>query len=303
MNYKYVVPEKKKIRVIIDSDAKNEADDQYAIVHALLTPKFNIKGIVAAHFGKQRTPDSMKESYEECEKLLSLMGKTGEVRVYHGAKEAMVSEEEYEYSEGADFIVREALREDDSKLFVISLGAITDIAAAYQRHPEIAGRFTCIWIGGRPYPNGGDEFNLHNDIIAARIIMKSSIELWQVPCDVYSKMLVSFAELEEKVYPCGEIGKYLFEQLQEFRDYIINVLDWWQRDESWILGDSPAVGLLLEPHEFSYTMEEAPYIQDDMSYVFNGKGRKIRVYHDIDSRFILEDMFAKLKLNYGKSFV
>lgn len=33
-----------KIRVIICSDAKNEADDQYALVHALLSKKFIIKG-------------------------------------------------------------------------------------------------------------------------------------------------------------------------------------------------------------------------------------------------------------------
>lgn len=301
MNYNYNVPEKKKIRVIIDTDAKNEADDQFAIVHALLTPKFNIKGIVAAHFGKERTPNSMEESFQECKKLLQLMGKTEEVNVYHGAQKAMTSEEEFEYSEGSEFIVQEALREDSSKLFVVSLGAITDIAAAYQRHPEIAGKFTCIWIGGGTYPAGGDEFNLHNDIIAARIMMKSQIELWQVPCNVYSKMLVSFAELEEKVYPYGDVGKYLFEQLQDFRDYIVDILDWWQRDESWILGDSPVVGLMLDPHDFSCTMREAPYIEDDMSYTFTGNGRKIRVYHDIDHRFILEDMFAKLKLNYGKN--
>lgn len=29
------------------------------------------------------------------------------------------------------------------------------------------------------------------------------------------------------------------------------------------------------------------------------EGRQIRVYHSIDSRFILEDMFAKLRINYG----
>ena len=44
--YMYNVPEKRKVRVIIDTDAKNEADDQFAIVHALLTPQFIIKGII-----------------------------------------------------------------------------------------------------------------------------------------------------------------------------------------------------------------------------------------------------------------
>ena len=38
-------------RVVIDTDAKNEADDQFAIVHALLSPSLDVRGLIAAHFG------------------------------------------------------------------------------------------------------------------------------------------------------------------------------------------------------------------------------------------------------------
>lgn len=71
---------------MINTDAKNEADDQYAIVHALLTPRFKVKGIIAAQFenagrltGRENT---MQMSYEEIEKVLSLMGLEGQVPVY-----------------------------------------------------------------------------------------------------------------------------------------------------------------------------------------------------------------------------
>ena len=50
-------------RVIIDTDAKNEADDQFAIV----------PGLIAAHFGTSRSNRSMDESREEIDLLLSLM--------------------------------------------------------------------------------------------------------------------------------------------------------------------------------------------------------------------------------------
>lgn len=77
MKLPFDIPEKKKIRLIINTDAKNEADDQYAIVHALLTPRFKIKGIIAANYAKSasvmnRTENSMLESYIEIEKVLSL---------------------------------------------------------------------------------------------------------------------------------------------------------------------------------------------------------------------------------------
>ncbi|NLI61377.1 MAG: nucleoside hydrolase [Clostridiales bacterium] len=297
--YKFNVPKEKQVRVIVDTDAKNEADDQYAIVHALLTPKFNIKGIVASHFGTRRTRTSMEESYEECVKLLDLMEPTGKVDVLRGAKEAIVSEREYEFSEGARRIVDEALSDDPSKLFVVFLGPITNLACAYLHNPEIAGKLTAIWIGGAPYPEGGSEFNLSNDIEAARIIMKSDIELWQVPTNAFSRIVTSLAELQDKVYPCGKVGKYLFEQMVEFNTAIVGHYEGWPHGESWTLGDSAVIGLMLDPHDYAWTMREAPLIDEDMKYHFDGNGRQIRVYHDIDSRFILEDMFAKLKINYG----
>ena len=84
MNYHFDCPEHKKIRVIVNTDAKNEADDQFAIVHALLSPKFNVKGLIAAQFGERRTTESMQESYDECVKITSLMH--SEVKTYKGAK-------------------------------------------------------------------------------------------------------------------------------------------------------------------------------------------------------------------------
>lgn len=52
---KYELPAQKRARVVVNTDAKNEADDQYAIVHALLTPSFEIHGVISAHFGQRRT--------------------------------------------------------------------------------------------------------------------------------------------------------------------------------------------------------------------------------------------------------
>ncbi len=297
--YNFSVPEEKKIRVIINSDAKNEADDQYAIVHALLTPKFIVKGLIGAHFGTCRTNSSMEESYAECQKILKLMDLTGHINVYRGAKEALINENEYEYSEGAEAIVEEALAQDSRRLFVVFLGPVSDLACAYLAHPEIGGKLTAIWIGGGRYPDGGSEFNLGNDINAANIVLKSDIELWQVPKNVYSRMSVTFAELDEKVRPYGAIGRYLFEQLVDFNTKRATT-DFWINGESWSLGDSPTVGLMLDPMEYFYEMREAPIIDNNMKYHFDGTGRQIRVYNDILPRFILDDFFAKMKFNYGK---
>src|SRR5690554_6339312 len=99
--YSFKVPDEKRVRVITDSDAKNEADDQYAIVHSLLSPKMENTGVVAAHFGKQKSTTSMEDSFQEILKILDLMDIDSSL-AYHGAKEALPDECTPVPSEGAE---------------------------------------------------------------------------------------------------------------------------------------------------------------------------------------------------------
>ena len=66
------VPDDKKVRVIVDSDAACEADDPFAIAHALLCDKFIVKAIFAEHFNCE---GSMKQSFEEIQRVVKAMKK------------------------------------------------------------------------------------------------------------------------------------------------------------------------------------------------------------------------------------
>ncbi len=302
MKMTYDIPQRKKIRLIMNTDAKNEADDQYAIVHALLTPRFMIKGLIAAHFGNQRSTTSMQDSYDEIQKLLSLMNLDGQVPVFKGAMGRISDERTPQPSEGAELIIREALSDDPTPLYVVFTGPLTDLASAYLMDPSIAGRLTAIWIGGGHWPEGGGEYNLYNDICAANVVFQSNIDLWQVPLTAYSTIRVTIAELALKVRPHGAIGRYLFDQLVEYNEWYSKTMPNadWPKGESWCLGDSPAVSLLLDDHQFGYEMKSAPRFSEDMLYVHGNNGRQIRVYHYVDPRFTLEDMYAKLALRAEK---
>ncbi len=294
MSYQFKVPEKKKIRVILDTDAACEADDQYAIVHALMTPRFIIRGIIAEQFYTHGGERSVEESYLEIEHILKLMNLSGTIPVKRGALRPLSSEEDTLESEGAKLIVEEAMRDEEEPLYVLCQGAITNMALAILLQPEIAERLTCIWIGGGIYPKGGWEFNLCNDYHAANVVFKSKLRLWQVPMDCYTRMQVGYAELEQKVRPYGEIGKYLFEEMQQFAN---SEKGFWTTGESWSLGDSPAIGLAMNPGCGRSEERDAPLVDQEGNYYENNSNRKIKVFHEIDSRFILEDFFAKLYLN------
>ena len=305
-NYRFRVPEQKKLRMIVHTDCANEADDQFALAHHLMTPKFIVRGIVGAHFHKagvwKGISDTVGASVAEIHKVLGLMGLEGAVPVLSGAELPLEDERTPRPSEGADFIIREALRTDDPRpLFVACQGSLTDVASAILLRPEICSRMTVIWIGGGRWPMGGDEFNLSMDVAAANVVMRSAVDLWQVPKNVYKQMCVSLAELQARVWPCGELGRYLFTQMVELNDRLGGIAHW-PHGEIWGLGDSPTVSLLLAEQERDDLYDLVPghpFRYEDLSYDLSEDCRPIRVYRDANARPGLEDFFAKLAINFG----
>lgn len=282
-------PTSSKKRVIINTDAKNEADDQYAIVHAVLTPSFELHGIIPAHFGTKKSATSMEDSYDETMLLLRLMGLEKDVRVEKGGVGAMPDEVTPVDSPGARLIIEEAMKDDDRPLHIAFYGPVTDIASALLLEPKIEDKnIRVIWIGGGAWPNGGREYNLSNDINAANVLMKSKLEVWQVPRSTYRTMSVGYAELIEKIYPQGEIGKYLVEQLIEHNAKTRPEMEYRS------LGDSPCIGIIMDPESGKFTWRPAPLFDQQMHYIHSGQYRPIRVYENVNTRFIHEDLFAKL---------
>ena len=281
-------------RVIIDTDAKNEADDQFAIVHALLSPSLEVRGLIAAHFGTSRSNRSMEESREEIDLLLDLMG-LRQVMVANGASTGIPDERTPLDSAGAQLIIAESkLATAAEPLFVAFLGPLTDMASAILLDPDIVERdIVVIWIGGvgyggvETYP--GVEFNLRNDIAAANVVFASGIAVWQVPSNVYSQVSVSYTELEEKIGGTSKLADYLISQMVEW-----NSTYWPEPIESRSLGDSPAISLMLYPRGGNFRVVPAPRFGQEGHYL-PGSGHPVRVVEAVDVRFLLEDMFAKIR--------
>jgi len=290
-----------KKRLIINTDAKNEADDQYAIVHALLSPSLDIAGIIPAHFGDRRTRHSMLESREEVDLLLGLLALDHDVRFANGAPTALPDETTPVDSPGARLIIDEAHK--PGPLFVIFLGPLTDMASALLLDPTIADNpeLTVVWIGGTPYGGiaGGEEgeFNLSNDIHSANVVFQSRLRVWQIPMNVYTLVSVGYAELDEKVAPQGRLGAYLVEQLKAFNAQHVD-----PEIEYRSLGDSPAVSVVLNPHGAVWRDHPVRVFGPD-ARMTNAivEGRSVRVAESVDVRFLLEDMFAKLKAHAARS--
>lgn len=295
MSLAFEVQKNKRLRVIVDTDAACEADDPFAIAHALMSPKFIIRAIFAEQFGN---PETTKRSYDEIQTILSAMSLS--VPVYMGVEGSLADAKGKELSPASAFLIEEAMKDDDMPLFVLCQGAITNVASALLACPEIASRMTVVWIAGHEYGHKKapfKEFNSGNDIPAGNIVLGSGVDLWLIPSNVYCSMNIGIAELQKRVYPCGDIGKHLFEQLVQ---YNASEYAGWTAGESWSLGDSPAIGVALNPGCGRYEYKEAPIINEATSFRYEEGRPLIRIYQSVDSRYVLEDFMSKLELLYGQ---
>jgi purine nucleosidase len=206
-------------------------------------------------------------------------------------------------------IVAEAMREDTRlPLFYAAGAGLTDLAEALRLEPRIASRIKLVWIGGMEHPDllpdvpprSDNEYNLTIDQFAAQIVFNhSSIEIWQIPRNVYRQLNISHAELVAGLGRAGGLGRYLITQIER----VLTVADH-NLGETYVLGDSPLVTVTalqssFEPDSSSspYVVRPTPRIDDNGHYTPAADGRPMRVYTAIDTRLTFSDMFAKFAVS------
>lgn len=221
-----------KIRLVMDTDAKNEIDDQFAISWALRsTERFDVEAVYAAPFshdclkalftGKSLTntpgltytedPKSgMEQSYDEICKIYELLGISHERKIWKGSGEYIERRKGPVESEAARDLINRAMN-GESLLYVAAFGAITNIASAILMEPEIVNKIVLVWLGGQPlYFNHALEFNLMQDVAAAQVIFNSGVPLIYIPCmNVASHLSMAEDEVRYKLMGHTKIGDYL----------------------------------------------------------------------------------------------
>ena len=278
-----IPPKDKQIRVIIDSDAKNEIDDQWAIALAVLSPeRFKIEGFVAApylHGGKQ----SVERSAREVELLLNKAGLAGKYPVKRGSHPLQYPKTPSE-SEGVDFIIKKAMDSPpQDPLWVIGLGAATNIASAYLKEPRIADRVVVFWHFRTKWPDKCVNFNVFGDVHAARTVFHSKLPF--VLFDTGGELFCSMEESERSVRPHGELGRYL-------HDYRLTSKYFMGAKKGFFdLGD---IAALLDPAIAKWEEVDCPEVDWDLTYRFKGTKGKILRCTAIDRDKTFQPLYAKL---------
>lgn len=282
-----------QISMVLDTDTYNEVDDQFALAYAMLSPeRLKVEAIYAAPYHNDRSSgpgDGMERSYDEIVRLLATLGHTADNFVYKGSKRWLPSADRPVESPAAqDLVDRAMMRAIDDPLYVVAIGAITNVASALLMEPAIAARIVVVWLGGHSLDwHTAREFNLQQDTHASRHILDSGVPLLHMPCyPVTSHLLTSLPELETLLAARNPLCDSLIEL---YKAYLPNHFA--RAKEIWDVGP---IAWLVNPDWVQSILAPSPILTDGLTWSIDGRRHLIRSAIQLKRNAIFADMFVKL---------
>ncbi len=287
------------VRMVLDTDTYNEIDDQFALVHAMLSPdRLNVEAIYAAPFHNARSSgpsDGMEKSYEEILRLLERLGVSPEGLAFRGSTAYLAGPDAPQKSEAALDLVERATGGGGGPLYVVAIGAITNVASAILLEPEIIGRIVVVWLGGHPtHCPSTREFNLKQDLHASRLIFDCGVPFVQIPCRyVASHLTTTVPEIDAHVAGRGALGDFLAER---FKGYSKDHYAW--AKEIW---DISAIGYVVNPTWVPTDLVHSPILTDQVTWSVDRSRHWIRIANGLNRNAIFRDLFQKIEAHADRS--
>lgn len=278
-----------KINVILDTDTYNECDDQFALAYLLKSQeRFNIEAITVApyhHDNNISIIEGNEKSYNEIIKICKYLNFDTTNKVYKGSEDYLQNNYN-ETTKAVEKIIEIALKNE--KTYILSIGAITNIAIAILKEPKIIDRIEIIWLGGNSLlQNKNDEFNFRQDIKAVKTIFESSAKLTIIPCkNVASNLITSIYELEHFLKGKNELCDYLCQRF--YNDGVHGI------QERRVIWDISVIAYMLNKSWFMSEEISCPRIREDSSYELTNNNHKITMINYIDVNKVYTDLFNKL---------
>lgn len=286
------------LRVVLDTDAYNEVDDQFALAYLLSSPeRLRSEAIYAAPFYNQRSQsagDGMEKSYDEILRILQCMGKDPTGFAFRGASNFLASLDTPVSSPAVEDLIQRALSSQESPLYVVSIGAITNVASAILIEPAIIDHIVVVWLGGHVVTmESNREFNLYGDLLASQYIFDCGVPLIHMPClGVTSHLLTTVPDLEACLRGKNPLCDMLCDRVADFTG---DPFGW--AKELWDVG---AVAYLVNPDWFDSRIMPCPRITDDCHWTWDGNRHSFRTCFFLSRNGIFRDLYTKLSGITGK---
>mgnify|MGYP003643957460 CR=1 FL=1 len=209
-----IVPE-----LLLDSDQKNEQDDQYFLGYAVFS-EMDLLGINSVHHGGGQE----QMNYDEIVHVLSLAKESGAPdarlpHIFRGADKRLAVPESGRWEDtmpmetaAAEAILAVARgASPENPPWIVPVGPGTNVASAVlmarEEGLDLTTRIRIMWLGGS---NDAitQEFNGNNDPWSLYVIGQSGVPLWIMPAPVGARVLID-KRTETDLYPKNPLGAYL----------------------------------------------------------------------------------------------
>jgi purine nucleosidase len=298
-----------KIRVILDTDANNELDDQHAIAYLLFNG--DIFDVEAITVNRTRAGGDVNQHLAEARRVVKLCGLDSKIKVLRGANgsfddiKGRLDQPEFDGSEAVNFIIERAQANDPRKLVLLPVGKLSNIALALAKDPSIATKVRVVWLGSN-YPDPG-EYNQDNDEPSLNYLLNTDVpfEIALVRYGKPSGTDAVRATLEEirKIMPgkgpnisppvAGRHGG----QFATFGDYAVSLFENIQLHgdpPSRALFDMAAVAIVKEPAWATAKLIPAPILKNRRWVDRPENPRQIVLWENFDRAAIMRDFYDRM---------
>ena len=185
-------------------------------------------------------------------------------------------------------LVERALSARAQPLYVVAIGAPTNVSTAILLAPEIIDRIVVVWLGGNSlYWPTAREFNLQQDLRASRLLFDSGVALVHVPClNVADHLITTRSEIERYVRPAGNVGDFL---AGRFADYVEA-----GPGTSKVIWDLAAVGWVLDASWTTTVLAPSPVLTSDLTWSRDPGRHLIGEVTQLRRDAIFADLFERL---------
>jgi purine nucleosidase len=296
-------------RVLLDTDANNELDDQHALAYMLFSGDvFDVEGITV---NSTRNGGNAEMQAQEAERIVKLAGLARVFPVFRGANGSFaeiaphVHERSFDGSAAVDLIIRQA-HASGSPLVLVPIGKLTNVALALKKDPSIASRVRVVWLGSN-YPEPG-EYNQENDEGALQYLLDSDVP-FEIALVRYGKptgtdaVRVTREEIRARMPGKGprlrvpEIGRY-GGRFDTFGDYSVNLFDHIELQgdpPSRALYDMAAVAIVKNPAWAHPRRIPAPRLVDGKWVERPDNRRMVTLWESFDRDAIVKDFYTTME--------
>jgi inosine-uridine nucleoside N-ribohydrolase len=301
-----------KIKVLFDTDANNELDDQHAMAYLFFNG--DIFDVVGVTVNATSSGGDINAHYEEAKRVMQLCDVDGKIPLFKGANGSFeeirphIKKSRFDGSEAVDFIIEQAHANTNGRLVLLPVGKLTNIALALEKDPSIAPKVRIVWLGSN-YPEPG-EYNQDNDRASMNYILDTEAPFEMVTVR-YGKpsgtaaVTANQAEIQANMPGKGTKARQPVTgrhggTFEYFGDYSVNLyehIDTHDAAGTRALFDMAAVAIVKNPNWADRKEIPAPTLVNNKWVERPDNNRKMVLWENFDKKTIMEDFFDRME-NY-----